>query len=282
MITTQIPLGTTQFALDYGTECHLTWSNATDSIVLKFNSITEAFEAVIERCGDKTTIAAERSLGSYNIGDYNRAVELAAKNGIILLAISANQTKNYRKDNDILKSDENDARAIWSIVYATNYETGSFNLRELPHGSDMKSAIRRIRAGEYTREKRWLKVRNFPENAAYCQMLIVAYIVLNEGGGRNAFDKACGLYGLGAPSIQRASAMRDLLRVLMAQRDSYEFVDGKRVVDMGDKAKRKDALKEIRKTSRHIFSTLSEEFLMGSAYSLVDLQEVPVGVLPIN
>lgn len=269
------PIDALELGVDYGNKVDLT--DGSKEGARKWTCPRKLSKMMLE-IPIGATLAAERSFGSADLVDFNKALDIAKERNITLKSINQNATKNFRLDTGTPKPEDGDESCtIFHIAFETDYHCGTFKKRALPAADDLEGQLVLARQRGYKAEKTWLKQHKFPVNAIFCQYVIVARVVNERKGNLRMFDSEIGLFGLGKRSIPRSETNRRYLRdtIKVNVKASMPDLNGLKPKQMSvaqkealklaavearkDKSERKKVLKNARAVSRRIFLTLQNE-----------------------
>jgi hypothetical protein len=230
-----------RFAYDYDTRYGGMLVGEAD-LVIRPGSFSGAVVALREYA--PCELVTESTTGSYDLKERNDALALADVIGVRVLTINPRQTKNYRFDHGIEKTNLNDARAILAVSRMPRAHLTPMRPRIIAETFGVLARLVNMRRSDYKNSdgvwaRQVLKAAGVKSARPWhLQHALIARDVVERGGNRAAFDFAVGTYGTGRPGMARASFMRD----------------GIPKVAKKDPAKRKAALREMRRLSRRIFA----------------------------
>ena len=191
-------------------------------------------------------LITEATTGSYDLVERNDALDLASVRGVKVLMIATRQTKNYRLDHGIEKSNLNDALAILAVSNMPRAHLTPMKHKEIPDALGILARLVNMRRSGYKNvdglwAKKTLKGTGH-KKPWHLQHALVALSVVERGGGRAQYEFKVGTYGTGRPCMPRASIMRDGITRAAKK----------------DPAARKAELKRMRHESRHIFALVRD------------------------
>lgn len=256
------------------------WGGHADKLVVHdgqetFAAGTDLLTFVRER--SPCRILIEPTFESYARSVHNQVIDEAERLGTSILTLPTRKTASERGRRGIEKSDEADAKLIWTLYHEGRVHFAHARRWAVEENQTRMERIELLRRRGYPKEETqefvlfWPSRHEVPARVldalgdgkkdlaegTLLPLIAASLDVLESGGTRDDFDRFCGTYGHGYPSFVRSNLYWHRLQALRLRRlkesNSDKSLTKSALKGLDDSIVRKQAMRDIRWATRWVF-----------------------------